>query len=851
LKINSIYHLVNHLLSFGDRPAVGLRQSLGARWWSYRELCKAIYQFAGQLDAWDIPAGSRIILWAPNCPEWIAVLMGALLQGVVVVPIDESASVNLVHQIAKEVNPTLLVHGSEQNVDDFNIQNCSIYAFSDINRVEKIQKTITQTHLDDPALIIYTSGTTQSPKGVILTHKNILIQVENFKRWSWLLQWIQVRLLSLSPLSHIQGLMLGGMIPLSMGLSVLYSDSVAPHHVIRTIRQNRVTALLAVPRVQYVLAEALRNLPSGRKNQTLAERVGKINFFPLRRHFLFLATHAQLGYSFWVLLVGGANLPKEDERFWYECGYVLAQGYGLTETAALVSININSPFFAHLGSIGKPIGKQEVMISEDGEVLVKGENVSPGYFQNQLATASHFKNGYLRTGDLARRDDRDKLYFNGRKKEIIVTSEGHNVYPQDIEAVLNLIPGVIDAIVIGHSQAGLTEVHAVLLLEDHVDVHQIMMHANQMLETHQKIHSWSRWPDSDFPRTSLQKIKRKMVEEIIEQADLTTTWTLHSSKRITLSMIQETGDRERRLDLLCRYLSDENFNRVNDETLNLAEDLGLSSLDTVDLLTRLEQRTNIGLTNIVVSESSTLFDLRQQLKVIQHGQAQPAIHNRAPVKIDHPLFELSRRLLTPFVLPTWVWLKANLEIDGLNYLDRLEPPCILAGAHHEHGFDALAVYNALPNRFRKKLVVITSAWVFREYLDPSEDVTIFRRLFVGAAFQFGMPLLFPYTVWPKSSAAREGLLETCRLIDRGYSSIVFPEGDNQRVDPGPAYIAIQTQTPIVPLRLAGNHVVDFRPRRNRPHISLKFGPPIFTSPEQTAQQVTEQLFEAFRNLNIN
>jgi long-chain acyl-CoA synthetase len=208
--------------------------------------------------------------------------------------------------------------------------------------------------------------------------------------------------------------------------------------------------LLAVPRVQGLLADALRHAPYRSSRRTLAERAREIDFFPLRRHVLFLETRRQLGYSFGVLLVGGAPLPSDDERFWYECGYVLVQGYGLTETSALVSVRTNAPFRARLGSVGRALPHQEVQIGEDGEVLVRGPNVS-----------SHpAADGYLHTGDLGRLDARGRLWLRGRKDDVIVTAEGLTVDAGDVETRLRGVAGVRDAVVADPGRVG--RVHAVL-----------------------------------------------------------------------------------------------------------------------------------------------------------------------------------------------------------------------------------------------------------------------------------------------------------------------------------------------------------------------------------------------------
>jgi long-chain acyl-CoA synthetase len=780
--------------------------------------------------------------------------MGAMLRGVVVVPIDESASLKLVRQIAQEVKPTLLIHGSEQDVADLKMRKCSIYALSEEDSIEEVQKTFTPTHLDDPALIIYTSGTTQNPKGVILTHKNILTQVENFKRWHWLVRWVPIRLLGLSPLSHIQGLMLGAMIPLSIGLSVLYSDSVEPHHVIRTIRQNRITVLLAVPRVQHVLADNLRNHPSGRKGEALAKRMSKVRFFPLRRHFLFLATHARLGYSFWVLLVGGANLPPADERFWYECGYVLVQGYGLTETAALVSLKINSPFFAHLGSIGKPIGQLEVRLNEDGEVLVKGENVSPGYFQNQTADQSGFHKGYLRTGDLLSQDRQKRLYFVGRKKEAIVTGEGHNVYPQDVEKVLLQQPGVHDAVVVGLTEDGITEVHPVLLVGDDVEPGQVIRNANQILEAHQMIRSWTIWPERDFPRTSLLKVRRKLVAAHVQKlrAD---QQEMNSQVGMDLSLekIKVTSDRRQRIELLARYVKHGSLEEKFTRNLQVVEAFGLSSLDVVELRALLERGQSESLSHLTLLPQSSLADIRASLHV-SPAQWQPnPLPEQQPAWSNTSLGRLIRSVTQPALIGLWENFSAKINTIWEMDQRKFQMPYMIAAAPHRNWLDGFVVYAGLPARGRKRLVTVTNR-DFAEIFNPLPDTPLRTQIDVGLAYYLLWPLVFDFVIVPNFGSTRTGLHHLGKYIEKGYSPITFPKGlappgrENLRHEPGMAMMALQTGLPILPIWIQGNDHLQISPQRMPDRLTVRIGKPVPVHPNMTSNQVVTEVEKRFQNL---
>ena len=197
--------------------------------------------------------------------------------------------------------------------------------------------------------------------------------------------------------------------------------------------------------------------------------------------------HRLFGWKFWSFIVGAAPLPPELEAFWSRLGFLVIQGYGLTETAPIVTLN--HPFHARQGSVGKPIAGVEVKIADDGEILVRGDNVTSGYFNAPEATAEAFEDGWFHTGDVGELDESGQLRILGRKKEMIVTPEGLNVFPEDVERVLHQTPGVRDAAVIGSDR-----VHAVLILDGRIAAEEAVRQANAKLADYQRIRTFSIWP---------------------------------------------------------------------------------------------------------------------------------------------------------------------------------------------------------------------------------------------------------------------------------------------------------------------------------------------------------------------
>jgi len=226
--------------------------------------------------------------------------------------------------------------------------------------------------------------------------------------------------------------------------------------------------------------------------------------------------HKRFGGHFRFFVSGGAYLPPKLAERWENMGFRVLQGYGATECSPIISA---TPFHEHiLDSVGKPLDKVEVRLAEDGEILVHGPNVAQGYWKNPDATAASFKNGWYYTGDLGYLDEKNNLYLKGRKKNLIVLANGLNVYPEDIENVLQANPLVKDAAVFGLMENGQgPEVHAVLLMDNPDNAKSVIQQSNKQLASHQQIRRFTVWPETDFPRTHTLKVKRLDVLSKLEK----------------------------------------------------------------------------------------------------------------------------------------------------------------------------------------------------------------------------------------------------------------------------------------------------------------------------------------------
>ena len=336
---------------------------------------------------------------------------------------------------------------------------------------------------DDVAEIIFTSGATADPKGVVITHRNVLANIvpverEVLKHRKWGRPFFPLRFLNLLPLSHMFGQAMATFIPPMLPGTVIFMRGYNPADIAAQIKSRRVSVLVSVPKILEVLKEYVgrplrpAGTPHGRPRDPEGSAYkAHILTRTLRRWWHYRHVHRIFGWKFWAFVVGAAPLETELEAFWGEMGFAVIQGYGLTETAPIVTLN--HPFGTRRGSVGKAIAGVEMKIAPDGEILVRGDNVTTGYVEAGAEAASAFEDGWFHTGDIGELGEDGQLFIRGRKKEMIVTPEGLNVFPDDVERVLNRLPGVREAAVVGGRTTN-DRVHAVLVVEPGIAIDDIV-----------------------------------------------------------------------------------------------------------------------------------------------------------------------------------------------------------------------------------------------------------------------------------------------------------------------------------------------------------------------------------------
>ncbi|HSE40996.1 MAG TPA: class I adenylate-forming enzyme family protein, partial [Acidobacteriota bacterium] len=498
----------NAFESHRTKPAFIEQTPYRSKTFTYQQIEQGAYRIAAAFQKLGIKEGDRVILWGENSARWAMTFYACLLSRVVAVPLDASFTEEYVQKI-RNITDALLVC-SDQDQQNWN----SLLLQSPAGTLA-LRNTAEETLVE----IIYTSGTTGEPKGVMITHGNLLAnllpiykEIQKYKKYTKFFS--QFGFVHLIPLSHLFGQVMGLFIPQMVGGKVIFADP-APPQVVRAVKSHRASTVICVPHELALIRNSLErrtgmHRPAGSPGlQKVQKGIAGI----LQKWWRYRSEHRIFGWKFWAFIVGGASLPKEEERFWSERGFAVIQGYGLTETAP--SVTITHPFKGIVqGSVGKVLPGLEVKIAEDGEVLVRGPNVSPGYFRNDEATQAMFKNGWLQTGDLGRFDENGNLLLLGRKKEVIVLADGMNVFPHDVEDVLNRDTRVRESAIVNGGTSEKPRIHAVLILKDSAsNPEEIIRDANSRLLPHQQVQSSSVWPEKEFPRTSTGKLKRVAIQQ--------------------------------------------------------------------------------------------------------------------------------------------------------------------------------------------------------------------------------------------------------------------------------------------------------------------------------------------------
>ena len=806
----------------GEQMAVAHEAGVRLSRWSYVRLASCAFQFARELEARGIGTGDRVLFWGENRPEWIACFYGCLLRGVVVVPLDVKSALDFVTRVQQQVSAKLLL--SDEPQPQLDIPRLAFNSLADLLAPHSLEPyPDTAIKPDDLVQIVFTSGTTAEPKGVCLTHRNLLANIapiekefNHYKRWERLVH--PVRFLCLLPLSHVFGQMMGIFIPQILGAEVYFSESYKPSQIITAVKKQRINVVVTVPRVLETLREKIKvGVPD---NEIKAAR----NRHFIRNWWAFRKVHRQFGWRFWAFITGGATLESDTETFWRRLGYAVIQGYGMTETASLTSLS--HPFRMRHGSIGKPVAGQEVKLSDDGEILVRGENVSTGYWNSNGGSLTD-EQGWIHTGDIGEFGPDGNIYFRGRSKEMIVTAAGLKIYPTDLEAALDHQPEIKASAVIPLAGAKGAEALAVLIARDEgADLNAAVQRANESLAEFQRIRDWIVWPNSDFPRTpgTRKIIKGQIAEAVKTMITGASRAGEHPTDVAPLS-----------LPVISR------ITRVEPAALNasasLADDLKLDSLGRVELLSALEDQYQIELDEAAITEATTIADIE---RIVSRGKSEAVAYPYPHWAMRAPVTWIRFVVYHVFLLPLTL-IMCRVRAIGVERFAKVKPP-VLFISNHVTDVDAALITSALPWRWRYRMAIAMAGEILREWRQNSK-----LKYALGAALFNVFPL-------PRQSGFRQSFTYAGEAVDRGFSILIFPEGTEtkdgqlQPFKAGLGLLASDLKIPVVPIMLRGLFEVKQRKQRfvKPGKVSVTFHEPITFPVHETPAAITSELDRIYK-----
>ncbi|MCL6482357.1 MAG: AMP-binding protein [Firmicutes bacterium] len=830
------------------RPAVFVQHAASAvEVTSYAELQHLAERAAACLARLGVAAGDRCAILAGNHARWCAAYLGTLRLGAIAVPLDTAYQPAQLATLLRDCGARVLFTSARylsvaRSAAPAGIRLVLLEADSaaapDLESAwEEVgirpAPASPPVRRADPAVILYTSGTTSDPKGVVLTHGNLLAEIEA------VLEILPVDerdcVLGVLPLFHALAQMANLLLPFSIGASVVYLETLNTTELLRALAERGATAFACVPQFFYlihqrILQEAKRSRLRHRGFRALLAASGLLRHAGINvGPWLFAPVHRLFGRRMRWLVTGGSRFdPAVAADFW-RMGVDILQAYGLTETSGAATLT--RPGDRSLGSCGTPLPGCEVRIlprepseaadpeTRDGEIAIRGPIVMAGYYNRPEATAAVFREGWFVSGDLGYLDTQGRLFITGRKKELIVTSSGKNIYPEEIEAHYQQCEYIRELCVVGIARPGepaAERLHAVIVPDlDRLRARKVLNlkevlrweieGLSAQLPPQKRILSYEIWTE-ELPRTTTRKLKRFEIERRVRAATARAahaeTATAHEDDPAWLADPHVA----RALSAVRRHVRQPDAVRG---TANLELDLGLDSMERVELFAQLELEFGVRLSEEVTHTLYTVRDLVEALRpTAARATAAPTTdpwsRRFAEVTEDDPALAGLRRpsrvraaLLFPVAKFLYLFFRLflRLRVTGREHLHaalaRLRTQGLLLCPNHQSYLDPFALVAALPFR-------------------------VFRRLFfVGASEYFSGPLtrrlarlinLIP--VDPDTNLLR-AMQAGAYGLRHGKILVLFPEGERsidgtvRRFKKGAAILALHTRSAIVPVAIDG------------------------------------------------
>jgi len=750
---------------------------------SYREVIGSIEAFSGILK---IDRGDRVLIFSENRPEWIYAFFAVWERSGTVVPIDFLSTPEEVAYILGDATPKLVFtsnHNKEILLQSLDMagHRPDIIVFEEIDlRSETHSKTReANKNRNDTAVILYTSGTTGRPKGVMLTHANLDSNVYGIGRLNLVSK--KDSIISMLPFHHSYPLMVTVLLPLFLGITIVMVDKISSEEILKTLKDYKITIFMGVPRVFELLHRAIfEEINRSFLARFLFFLSKKINR-PAFGRMVFKSVHKALGGNIRYLVSGGARLDREVITDFSVLGLPVIEGYGLTETSPIVAFN--PPAGVRIGSVGLPIEGVEVR-TEDGEILVRGPNVMKGYLHQAEKTREVLRDGWLYSGDLGYIDRDGYVYITGRKKDIIVLPSGKNINPEDIEGQIQKISDLVKEIAIvereGHLLALIYPDFETLASRKITNIQEefkwdVIDRYNIQAPSFKKV-SGFKIVETEFPKTRLGKIKRFLLDSSIEETK-TRPSELSEPKGEVYSVLRE-------------YLKGISGRDVFPDA-HIELDLGLDSLDKVELLSFIE-----GSFGLVISEEelSKLLILRKLSEYIEREKTQ--IRDRETGWKDVLMEDIEIHISeSPYLLVAmWCLIRPlfrlyfSLDVRGIENIP--QPPYIMAPNHQSY-LDGFLILASLQLRQIDGMYFVATEDLFRSKL---------RKYIARQAHILTLDV---------NRNLRDSLRKSAMLLKEKRVVVIFPEGARTRdgklmsFKKTFAILSKELDVPVVPICIEG------------------------------------------------
>jgi long-chain acyl-CoA synthetase len=871
-----------------------------------------LHRMAESVGRWIVEHGfahgSRLAIIADNHPRWVAAYLGITAAGSVVVPLDTALHADQLAKLLKDSGTSAAfcdvrhAPAAREAVANLNIG----LVLMDPDRINPDRMPEHSTDedwladlpaifaggpgnfqpapaaADDLASLLYTSGTTADPKGVILTHANFLGEVEAV--FNWVDLGPTDALLGVLPMFHVLAQMANLLLPLVKGSRVVYLETLNTTELLRALQERNITAFAVVPQFFYLIHE--RIFQEIAKRGALTQRIfkGLVAFNRALRKVginagprLFGKVHETLGKKMRYLVTGGSRFDPQIAADFHDLGIDVLQAYGLTETTAAVFANL--PNDNVIGSVGKAMkgveGKvvyqtndpqpQEEGGPATGEIALRGAVVMKGYWNRPDATAAVLRDGWFYTGDLGYFDDDGNLFLTGRKKEVIVLSNGKNIYPEEVEAHYLKSPYIKELAVMGlegKPSEGGDRLHAVIVPNFDVLRQRKIVNAKEVIRydieslsqgiaSTKRIGSYEIWQE-DLPRTTTRKIKRFEVEKrarenqarkLDDDAELPAERPLTDEETAWL----DQPDVQRALTIVREAAH--TTPATLRPTHNLELDLGLDSMQRVELLSQIEEQLG---GNVQESQLAEIYTVRDLVEAVLHSAAsgagapgtRPTFAGWKAILAEEPDAADVLALARPQRISAMFWYlvsrliqvvsldRFDLKVSGIEKLPKNGPYII--SSNHQSYIDPLILASILPPSTFDKVFAVGTSEIFGEgfmlrlarslrvvVVDP--DANLIPAMRAGA---FGLRQGRPLILYPEGERSIDG---TPKVFKKGA-----------------AILAIHMQVPIVPVAIEGFQKVWPRNKSFQEFAPLKivFGDPIDPPPESEASEATYEKLTA-------